>query len=102
MRKTDTKSSKMGLMIGPHFSFRHLGLGFDDGIGLGLSEGLHLWTFPVVGCWGQRGNVDFTVDMLQELYEFTRELNISRQAVIKSSLRQVLDQHHLAKKTRVG
>ena len=50
----------------------------------------------------QRVNVDFTVDMLQELDEFARELNISRQAVIKSSLRQILDQHHLAKKTRVG
>ena len=50
----------------------------------------------------QRVNVDFTVDMLQELDEFARELNISRQAVIKSLLRQVLDQHHLAKKTRVG
>ncbi len=50
----------------------------------------------------QRVNVDFTVDMLQELDEFARELNISRQAVIKSSLRQVLDQHNLAKKIRVG
>jgi hypothetical protein len=46
----------------------------------------------------QRVNVDFTVDMLQELDEFARELNISRQAIIKSSLRQVLDQHNLAKK----
>ncbi len=50
----------------------------------------------------QRVNVDFTVDMLQELDEFARELNISRQAIIKSSLRQVLDQHNLAKKVRVG
>ena len=50
----------------------------------------------------QRANVDFTVDMLQELDEFARELNISRQAIIKSSLRQVLDQHNLAKKVRVG
>ena len=49
----------------------------------------------------QRVNVDFTVDMLQELDEFARELNISRQAIIKSSLRQVLDQHNLAKKVRV-
>ena len=46
----------------------------------------------------QRVNVDFTVDMLKELDEFARELNISRQAVIKSSLRQVLDQHNLAKR----
>ena len=50
----------------------------------------------------QRVNVDFTVAMLQELDEFAKELNISRQAVIKSSLRQVLDQHNLAKKARVG
>lgn len=50
----------------------------------------------------QRVNVDFTVDMLNELDEFAKELNISRQAVIKSSLRQVLDQHNLAKKSRTG
>jgi hypothetical protein len=50
----------------------------------------------------QRVNVDFTVDMLQELDEFAKELNISRQDIIKSSLRQVLDQHNLAKKARVG
>ena len=50
----------------------------------------------------QRVNVDFTIDMLQELDEFARELNISRQAIIKSSLRQVLDQHNLAKKVQVG
>lgn len=50
----------------------------------------------------QRVNVDFTVDMLKELDELARELNISRQAVIKSFLRQVLDQHNLAKKARTG
>jgi len=50
----------------------------------------------------QRVNVDFTVDMLKELDELARELNISRQAVIKSFLRQVLDQHSLAKKARTG
>ena len=50
----------------------------------------------------QRVNVDFTVDMLKELDEFAKELNISRQAVIKSSLRQVLDQHNLAKKAQTG
>jgi hypothetical protein len=48
----------------------------------------------------QRVNVDFTVDMLKELDELARELNISRQAVIKSFLRQILDQHILAKKAR--
>lgn len=50
----------------------------------------------------QRVNVDFTIDMLKELDEFAKELNISRQAVIKSSLRQILDQHILAKKARIG
>ena len=50
----------------------------------------------------QRVNVDFTVEMLEELDAFAKELNISRQAVIKSSLRQVLDQHNLAKKARTG
>lgn len=49
----------------------------------------------------QRVNVDFTVDMVQELDQVAAELNISRQAVIKSYLRQSLDQHHLAK-SRVG
>jgi hypothetical protein len=45
----------------------------------------------------QRVNVDFTVEMLKELDEMAAELNISRQAVIKSYLRQALDQHKLAK-----
>ena len=45
----------------------------------------------------QRVNVDFAVEMLQELDEVASELNISRQAVIKSYLRQALDQHRLAK-----
>jgi len=49
----------------------------------------------------QRVNVDFTVEMLQELDQVAAELNISRQAVIKSYLRQSLDQHHLAK-SKVG
>ena len=46
----------------------------------------------------QRVNVDFSVDMLNELDTLARELNISRQAVIKTYLRQSLDQHHLARK----
>ena len=45
----------------------------------------------------QRVNVDFTVQMLKELDGISNELNISRQAVIKSLLRQALDQHYLAK-----
>ena len=44
----------------------------------------------------QRVNVDFTLPMLQELDRAAEELNISRQAVIKSLLRQSLDQHYLA------
>ena len=50
----------------------------------------------------QRVNVDFTVDMLKELDEIASELNISRQAVIKTFLRQALDQHYLAKKKKVS
>lgn len=50
----------------------------------------------------QRVNVDFTVDMLKELDEIASELNISRQAVIKTFLRQALDQHYLAKKEKVN
>lgn len=44
----------------------------------------------------QRVNVDFTEPMLQELDSLVRDLNISRQAVIKMFLRQCLDQHYLA------
>lgn len=44
----------------------------------------------------QRVNVDFTLPMLQELDRAAEELNVSRQAVIKSLLRQSLDQHYLA------
>ena len=46
----------------------------------------------------QRVNVDFNVDMLKELDMLAKELNISRQAVIKSCLRQAIDQHYLARK----
>lgn len=45
----------------------------------------------------QRVNVDFTVEMLGELDAIASELNISRQAVIKTYLRQAMDQHYLAK-----
>lgn len=43
-----------------------------------------------------RVNVDFTSTMLEELDRRAEELNVSRQAVIKSMLRQALDQHYLA------
>ncbi len=46
----------------------------------------------------QRVNVDFNIDMLKELDTVAKELNISRQAVIKTYLRQCLDQHHIARK----
>ena len=45
----------------------------------------------------KRVNVDFTAGMLHELDQLAAELNVSRQAVIKSYLRQALDQHRLAK-----
>jgi len=44
----------------------------------------------------QRVNVDFTLDMLKELDDIAKKMNISRQAMIKSYLRQALDQHYLA------
>lgn len=48
----------------------------------------------------QRVNVDFTLEMLAELDEAATGLNISRQAVIKTLIREALDRHHLAKKAR--
>ena len=43
----------------------------------------------------QRVNVDFASPMLDELDNAAKELNISRQAVIKTLIRQALDQHYL-------
>jgi hypothetical protein len=48
----------------------------------------------------QRVNVDFALPMLQELDEEARQLNISRQAVIKTLLRHALDQRHSARGAR--
>ena len=45
----------------------------------------------------QRVNVDFTPALLEELERAAEELNVSRQAVIKSLIRQALDHHYLAK-----
>lgn len=45
----------------------------------------------------QRVNVDFTATMLEELERAAKELNVSRQAVIKTLIRYALDQHYLAK-----
>ncbi len=48
----------------------------------------------------KRVNVDFTLDMLKELDALAKELNISRQAVIKTYLRQAIDQHYIARQTQ--
>ncbi len=48
----------------------------------------------------QRVNVDFTAAMLEELEGAAKELNISRQAVIKTLIRQGLDQRHTARASR--
>jgi hypothetical protein len=48
----------------------------------------------------QRVNVDFTQDMLSELDATADALNVSRQAVIKTLIRQSLDQHYLAQKAK--
>jgi hypothetical protein len=48
----------------------------------------------------QRVNVDFTAAMLKELDLAARKLNVSRQAVIKTLLRQALDRHYLAEDAR--
>lgn len=48
----------------------------------------------------QRVNVDFAIDMLNELDKAAKELNVSRQAVIKILVRLALDQHYLAQKAR--
>jgi hypothetical protein len=48
----------------------------------------------------QRVNVDFTATMLKELDRAAEDLNVSRQAVIKTLVRQGLDQHYLARRAR--
>ena len=48
----------------------------------------------------QRVNVDFTASMLEELESAAKELNISRQAVIKTLIRQGLDQRQTARASR--
>ena len=52
-----------------------------------------------VACRGpiQRANVDLAAGMLEEPDRAARELNISRQAVIKTLIRQALDQQYLAR-----
>jgi hypothetical protein len=48
----------------------------------------------------QRVNVDVTASMLEELDHAAQDLNVSRQAVIKTLVRQALDQHYLAQQAR--
>jgi hypothetical protein len=48
----------------------------------------------------QRVNVDFATPMLHELDTAAKELNIRRQAVIKTLIRQALDQRSLARRSR--
>ena len=46
----------------------------------------------------QSVNIEFTPNMLNELDNIVREVNISRQAVIKMYIRQAIDQYYMAKK----
>ena len=48
----------------------------------------------------QRVNVDVTAAMLEELDRAAQDLNVSRQAVIKTAVRQALDRHYLAQRAR--
>jgi len=48
----------------------------------------------------QRVNVDVTASLLEELDRAAQDLNVSRQAVIKTLVRQGLDQHYLAQRAR--
>jgi hypothetical protein len=48
----------------------------------------------------RRVNVDFAAPLLKELDTAATELNVSRQAVIKTLIREALDLHYLAKKAR--
>jgi len=48
----------------------------------------------------QRVNADITASMLQELDQAAAEPNVSRQAVIKTFIRQALDRHQIAQEAR--
>ena len=48
----------------------------------------------------QRVNLDLTAAMLQELDQAASELNVSRQAVMKTLLRRALDEQQLARLVR--
>jgi hypothetical protein len=71
--------------------------GFFTGKGRMVQAGVD----PVSAVRGiQRVNLDVTVGMLEELDQAARDLNVSRQAVIKTLVRQALDQHYLAQGAR--
>ena len=48
----------------------------------------------------QRVNVDLTATMLEELDKAAEDLNVSRQAVIKTLVRQALDRQYLAQRAK--
>ena len=48
----------------------------------------------------QRVNVDFSQEMLAELDDAARRLNVSRQAIIKTLVREGLDRRYLAESAR--
>jgi len=50
----------------------------------------------------QRVNVDFAASMLEELDREAKELNISRQAVIKTLLRRALNEQYVAAAARLA
>ncbi len=56
--------------------------------------------FSVVRPTVQRVNVDFAAPMLQELDREAETLNISRQAVIKTMIREALDRRYRAQQAR--
>lgn len=56
--------------------------------------------FKVVRPAVQRVNVDFAAPMLQELDREAETLNISRQAVIKTMIREALDRRYRAQQAR--
>ncbi|MBF0202456.1 MAG: hypothetical protein HQK66_14345 [Desulfamplus sp.] len=53
---------------------------------------------PLTKAKVQYVKVDFTSEMLHELDNIVREVNISRQDVIKMYIRQAIDQYYMAKK----
>lgn len=48
----------------------------------------------------KRVNVDFSIPMLQELDNIAGEMNISRQALIKTYVRQAMNKHYAAREFR--